>query len=79
MRSQLETKLSLVSSQSHKFKSDNMQFFTVPIKTSGHEMYGGVNQYVLYANKDEVAKISSLLETDQLSTYVAPPQAKTEN
>lgn len=61
------------------FKSDNMQFFTLPIRTSGHEMYGGVNQYVLYANKDEVAKISSLLGADQLSTYVAPPQAKTEN
>lgn len=61
------------------FKSENMKFFTLPMKTSGHEKYGGVDQYVLYANTDEVAKISSLLAADKLSSYVAPPQAKTEN
>ncbi len=61
------------------FKSDNIQFFTVPIIRSGSEPYGGINQYVLYANDTEVAKMATLMDADQLSTYVAPPQAKTQN
>lgn len=61
------------------FNSENMQFFTIPIKTSGHEPYGGIDQYVLYANNNEVADISARLQSDTLSSYVAPAQAKTEN
>jgi LCP family protein required for cell wall assembly len=61
------------------FNSDKIEFFTVPITSAGHEPYGGINQYVLYANNTEVAKMANLMDADMLSTYVAPPQAKTEN
>lgn len=61
------------------FDGENMQFFTLPIKNSGHEMYGGVNHYVLYANNNEVKTIAAMLTVDTLSNYIPPPQAKTEN
>jgi LCP family protein required for cell wall assembly len=61
------------------FNSDNMKFYTIPIKIAGYEMWDGMKQYVLYANEDEITKISGLLSSDSLSTYLPPPQAKTEN